>query len=228
LIGRLLSTALAVTTLALYPAGALTAPAPGAATHIVWHQDGLLTWERVARRTIAPQTIYRLTLSLPPGHSKVVARGASGVLEEHVAYAQRNGGPVHRHVISMRIVRAPRPRIVADGIPPAPLSSFEVRGVTAMALMARSAIEMLATAYTADCAGCDGMTAIGRRAGYGIVAVDPRVIPLGTRLYILGYGLAVAGDTGGAIVGRRIDLGFDSTRDAMLFGRRPVTVYRLK
>ncbi|MBV8530446.1 MAG: hypothetical protein JO104_03940, partial [Candidatus Eremiobacteraeota bacterium] len=79
-----------------------------------------------------------------------------------------------------------------------------------------------------DSAGGDGMTAIGRRAGHGIVAVDPRVIPLGTRLYILGYGVAVAGDTGGAIVGHRIDLGFDSIRDAMLFGRRDVTVYRLK
>jgi 3D (Asp-Asp-Asp) domain-containing protein len=87
---------------------------------------------------------------------------------------------------------------------------------------------MIATAYTASCGGCDGMTAIGRRAGRGIVAVDPRVIPLGTRLYIPGYGPAIAGDTGGSIVGRRIDLGFDSVRDAMLFGRRDITVYKLK
>ena len=72
------------------------------------------------------------------------------------------------------------------------------------------------------------MTAIGRRAGHGIVAVDPRLIPLGTHLYIPGYGMAIAGDTGGDIVGHRIDLGFDSTRDAMLFGRRDITVYRLK
>ncbi len=227
MIGRLLGTVLVLLTIALYPA-ALTAAAPGSATHVVWHRDGLLTWQRVEHRALAPQTVYRLTLALPPGRSRVVARGASGLLEEHVGYAQRDGGPVHRHVISMRIVQAARPRIVADGIPSAPLSSFEARGVTGMTLMARSAIEMLATAYTADCAGCGGMTAIGRRAGYGIVAVDPHVIPLGTRLYIKGYGLAVAGDTGGAIVGDRIDLGFDSLRDAMLFGRRPVTVYRLK
>jgi 3D (Asp-Asp-Asp) domain-containing protein len=57
--------------------------------------------------------------------------------------------------------------------------------------------------------------------------VDPRVIPLGTRLYIPGYGFAIAGDTGGAIVGRRIDLGFDSLGDAMAFGRRAVKVYTL-
>ncbi|MBV8655919.1 MAG: 3D domain-containing protein, partial [Candidatus Eremiobacteraeota bacterium] len=69
---------------------------------------------------------------------------------------------------------------------------------------------------------------IGRPAGHGIVAVDPSVIPLGTRLFIPGYGLAIAGDTGGAIRGFRIDLGFNSERDALLFGRREVTVYRLK
>ena len=62
---------------------------------------------------------------------------------------------------------------------------------------------------------------------HGVVAVDPRVIPLGSRLFIPGYGHAVAGDTGGAIVGRRIDLAFNSYDDAIRFGRRPVTVYVL-
>ncbi len=86
---------------------------------------------------------------------------------------------------------------------------------------------MVATAYTAGCAGCSGYTASGYRAGHGIVAVDPGVIPLGTRLYIPGYGFALAGDTGGAIHGNRIDLGFDSISDAVQFGRRPVKVYTL-
>ena len=54
------------------------------------------------------------------------------------------------------------------------------------------------------------------------------MIPLGTRLYIPGYGFAIAGDTGGAIIGRRIDLGFDSIADAMQFGRRTVKVYTLR
>ena len=86
---------------------------------------------------------------------------------------------------------------------------------------------MVATAYTAGCPGCSGYTATGYRAGHGIVAVDPRVIPLGTKLYIPGYGFAIAGDTGGAIVGDRIDLGFDSLDDAVAFGRRSVKVYTL-
>ncbi|MBV9409756.1 MAG: 3D domain-containing protein, partial [Candidatus Eremiobacteraeota bacterium] len=79
-----------------------------------------------------------------------------------------------------------------------------------------------------NCYGCSGTTAIGRPAGHGIVAVDPSVIPLGTRMYIPGYGHAVAGDTGGAIRGNRIDLGFDSTAQAYQFGRRSVTVYLIK
>jgi len=87
---------------------------------------------------------------------------------------------------------------------------------------------MVATAYTASCAGCSGMTAIGRPAGHGIVAVDPRVIPLGTRMYIPGYGHALAGDTGGAIHGNRIDLGFNSNAQANQFGRRSVMVYLIK
>ena len=87
---------------------------------------------------------------------------------------------------------------------------------------------MVATAYTAGCSGCSGITASGRPAGHGVVAVDPNVIPLGTHMYIPGYGHAVAGDTGGSIRGRRIDLGFNSSGEANRFGRRPITVYLIK
>ena len=68
----------------------------------------------------------------------------------------------------------------------------------------------------------------GTLAHWGTVAVDPSVIPLYSRLYIPGYGFAVAGDTGGAIVGNRIDLFFPSYSDAIRFGRRTVTVYVLE
>jgi 3D (Asp-Asp-Asp) domain-containing protein len=73
----------------------------------------------------------------------------------------------------------------------------------------------------------DGFSAIGLPAGYGIVAVDPRVIPLGTRLYVEGYGYAIAADVGGDIEGHRIDLCFPKRQDALLFGRRDVTVHIL-
>ncbi|MHB0976117.1 MAG: 3D domain-containing protein [Candidatus Aquicultorales bacterium] len=72
--------------------------------------------------------------------------------------------------------------------------------------------------------GIGGTTATGARAGYGIIAVDPSVIPLGTRLYIEGYGYGVAADTGGAIRGYIIDLCFNTVGEALQWGRRMVTV----
>ena len=227
MIGRVLCATLFVAALGTYPA-AQAAPAVGSVTAVTWHGHGVVTWERTERRATAPQTLHRLTPALAPGTSKIIAPGAAGVLDVHVRYWQRDGGPVHRTILWSSVVRKPRPQVVAEGIGHWPLADFELHGLARMAYMARGAIEMVATAYSAECAGCDGMTAIGRRAGYGIVAVDPRIIPLGTRLFIPGYGPAIAGDTGGAIVGHRIDLGFDSQRAAMLFGRRAITVYRIK
>ena len=222
MIGRLLCAALFIAAFGVYPAAA--APV----TAVTWHRDGVLTWERIEHRAIPPQTLHRLSIGVGLGHSKVIAHGQPGLVEIRTLYAQRDGGAVRRKVLSSTVLVAAKPRIVADGLGSSALASFEAHGLIHMAYMARSAIDMMATAYTADSAGGSGWTAIGRRAGFGIVAVDPRVIPLGTHLYIPGYGMAIAGDTGGAIVGNRIDLGFDSLRDAMLFGRRDVKVYRLK
>ncbi|VBB07647.1 Hypothetical protein LUCI_2912 [Lucifera butyrica] len=88
-------------------------------------------------------------------------------------------------------------------------------------------IPVIATAYTANDEGCTGITYSGHRLRRGLVAVDPDVIPLGTRLYVPGYGVAVADDIGGAIQGNRIDLAMDSLKEAFGWGRRQVTVYVL-
>ena len=88
-------------------------------------------------------------------------------------------------------------------------------------------LEMEATAYLPTDGGGDGITATGIPAQWGIVAVDPDVIPLGTRLYIPGYGEAIAADTGGAIEGHTIDLCMESYDDCMSFGRRMITVHVL-
>ncbi|MGM0365643.1 MAG: 3D domain-containing protein [Actinomycetota bacterium] len=87
--------------------------------------------------------------------------------------------------------------------------------------------EMTATAYYSGGGGLsgNGITAIGLRVRKGIVAVDPKVIPLGTKLYIPGYGEAFAGDTGGRIKGNRIDLAFESLAECYRFGRRKIRVY---
>ena len=108
---------------------------------------------------------------------------------------------------------------------------------------ARKAIKMVATAYEAGPRSTGkrpgdkgyGITASGARAKRGTVAVDPRVIPLGTKLYIKSltpgvpdYGFAIAQDTGGAIKGNKIDLFMDTVWECLQFGRRPVMVYILK
>ena len=87
---------------------------------------------------------------------------------------------------------------------------------------------MEATAYLPTDGGGEGLTAMGIPATYGVVAVDPDIIPLGSRVYIPGYGEALAADTGGAIYGYRIDLCMEDYWQAMDFGRRNVSVFVLK
>jgi 3D (Asp-Asp-Asp) domain-containing protein len=92
-------------------------------------------------------------------------------------------------------------------------------------------LSMTATAYDpgpeANGRGNVGVTVSGERARFGVAAVDPRVIPLKTLLYVRGYGPAVALDVGGDIKGRRIDLCFNSTAEANAYGRKKTLVYLL-
>ncbi|GMV88205.1 MAG: hypothetical protein AMXMBFR81_11360 [Chthonomonas sp.] len=93
-------------------------------------------------------------------------------------------------------------------------------------------LTMTATAYDPSPAtigrGATGRTATGMKAAYGVVAVDPRVIPLGTLVYVEGYGLAIAADKGSAIKGNKIDLCYATRREALNFGRKTVKVHVLK
>ncbi|WP_169817416.1 3D domain-containing protein [Caryophanon tenue] len=89
-------------------------------------------------------------------------------------------------------------------------------------------IKVSATAYTAYCSGCSGITATGinlkKNPNKKVIAVDPRVIPLGSKVWVEGYGEAIAGDTGGAIKGNKIDVFLPTTKKALNWGRRTVTV----
>lgn len=85
-----------------------------------------------------------------------------------------------------------------------------------------------ATAYTAYCAGCSGTTATGidlrSNPNQKVIAVDPSVIPLGSKVWVEGYGEAIAGDTGGAIKGNKIDVFIPSQGAALEFGRKNITI----
>jgi uncharacterized protein YabE (DUF348 family) len=194
--------------------------------HEVVRISHVTTWERTERRTVAAPTVARIDSSVSPGSTRIVQQGVPGTSEVTVVFTQRDGGPISAHVVHTTIVQKAKPRIIALGLDE--YAAFQRLGANTAAVAAANAMHMIATAYTAGCYGCSGITATGRPAGHGIVAVDPSVIPLGAKLFIPGYGYAIAGDTGGAIRGNRIDLGFNSLRDAVLFGRREVIVYRLK
>lgn len=89
----------------------------------------------------------------------------------------------------------------------------------------RRQLRMQATGYAIGDGFTPGtLTYTGIPARRGVAAVDPEVIPLGTRLYVEGYGPALAADTGGAIQGLRIDLAFDSVDEALQWGVREVVV----
>jgi 3D (Asp-Asp-Asp) domain-containing protein/LysM repeat protein len=89
-------------------------------------------------------------------------------------------------------------------------------------------ITVEATAYTASCEGCSGITATGinllENPNQKVISVDPTVIPLGTKVYVEGYGEAIAGDTGGAIKGNKIDIFIPSKQEAINFGRKQLKV----
>lgn len=87
---------------------------------------------------------------------------------------------------------------------------------------------MMATGYTADCSGCSGVTSTGidlnNNPNAKVVAVDPSVIPLGSKVWVEGYGEAIAGDTGGAIKGNRIDIHVPDKADADKYNGKDVKV----
>ncbi|MBL4950914.1 3D domain-containing protein [Neobacillus sp. OS1-32] len=89
-----------------------------------------------------------------------------------------------------------------------------------------------ATAYTASCKRCSGITATGlnlrKNPKLKVISVDPRLIKLGTKVYVEGYGYAVAADTGGAMRGKKIDVFIPSKKKALQWGRKTVKVKILK
>jgi 3D (Asp-Asp-Asp) domain-containing protein len=87
-------------------------------------------------------------------------------------------------------------------------------------------LNVWATSYTGNCPGCSGRTFSGTEVKRGTIAIDPKVISLGTRIYVPGYGFGVAEDTGGAIKGNKIDLGFETLSDQ--WSARWVEIYLLE
>lgn len=104
----------------------------------------------------------------------------------------------------------------------------QAQNVTSTSKAPTKEITVLATAYTAACNGCSGVTATGinlkDHPNTKVISVDPSIIPLGSKVFVEGYGEAIAGDTGGAIKGNRIDVYMPTEQAALNFGAKKVKV----
>jgi uncharacterized protein YabE (DUF348 family) len=166
---------------------------------------------------------------LDKGIVTVVKKGSPGLKELAIKVIFENGKEVKREIAEEKIIKEPINGIIEEGTRTTFVSS---RGQVTRFVRA---LKMTATAYDAafESTGKNpghpqyGITYSGLRVRHGIVAVDPKVIPLGTWLYVEGYGEAIAADKGGAIKGNRIDLYYESSKDVARYGKRTVKVYVL-
>lgn len=175
--------------------------------------------------------------NLEKGKKKVVTEGKKGEKVTTTKVVFENGKEVSKKIVSESVTKNPINQIVAVGT----MSAVRPSRGGGSSLGYSRVIKVTATAYSNDEASTGksagdpyfGITATGTRArrnasGYSTIAVDPRVIPLGSKVYVEGYGLAIAEDIGGAIKGNRIDVFVDTVSQANAWGVRQVNVYILK
>lgn len=185
--------------------------------------------------------------SLQKGVTKVSQKGEKGEKSVKYSVTVKNGEEISREYISEEIVKNPIDEIIKVGTKKvsAKKTSNTAKSTASSATAKNNEkgfsysrkITARATAYDSSLSenGGNSKTAYGMTPKYGVVAVDPRVIPLGTRLYIESsdggkswvYGYCIAGDTGGAINGNKVDLCFESKAECRSFGVRTATVYVL-
>jgi len=155
--------------------------------------------------------------TLEKGLTKTLRQGKNGTSLNTVRITYHDGKEVKREVVNSETLLEPQNKIVAMGN----ITSVSRGGQN---LNFREARYMIASAYTYT----GYRTATGKIPAVGMVAVDPKVISLGTKLYVEGYGYAVAADTGGAIKGDRIDLFMEERTQCLNWGIRTVKVYILE
>ena len=177
----------------------------------------------VEERPIGFATVEKLTNDLPHDETKVIEEGKNGVKLVTLENVYEGGELVEQVVKNVEIKEEAQDEVILRG------KSVNIITANEMDYEYTKVYDMEATAYSdTEGDGWGSQTASGMTAGVGIIAVDPRVIPLGTKLYVEGYGLCIAGDTGGAIKGERIDLFYKTRKECRDFGRRPKKVYVLK
>ncbi|HLS06830.1 MAG TPA: ubiquitin-like domain-containing protein [Bacillota bacterium] len=172
--------------------------------------------------------------TLEKGKEKVVTEGEAGKLVKTYRLTFENGEQVKRKKQEEKVTKEPTNKVIAVGTKEPEVVQLAQEKPKKKAKQSTKEpsngkeFTMHATAYTANCNGCSGYTATGINIGANpnkkVVAVDPSVIPLGSRVWVEGYGEAIAGDTGGSISGNRIDVHVPDKSAAYSFGTRTVKV----
>jgi len=173
--------------------------------------------------TVPFKVVSKNDPNLDSGERVVTTTGVAGKSVRVYQVLVIDGVAGTRTLKAERVVDAPVDEVLSIGTRRTAKQPTRSRTIAAAPKGGRQLV-VKTTAYAPGADGVDFRTATGARAGFGIIAVDPRVIPLGTKVYVPGYGYAVAADTGGAIKGNRIDVCFDSGAEAIRWGRRTVTI----
>lgn len=210
---------------------------------MVLRVDRIVTVRETYTTTVPHPVSYCNDASVPAGMEDVLIRGVDGELLRTADVTYVNGVETGRQVLSETLTRAPVTEIIGTGTgedtgtadPGAMpvISDGYITLPTGEVLTYTGTATIRATAYTHTDAGCDFVTATGTTVHRGTVAVDPRYIPYGTRMFIVSndgayvYGISVAEDCGGDIKGDRMDLYFPTFDECIQFGRRVCTIYFL-
>ena len=153
--------------------------------------------------------------TLEKGISKVLSQGKDGLRENVYLITREDGVVTKREMTETNVLKASQPKVVAHGT-----ITLASRGGHTLNFSEAKIVS--STAYTGG-----GRTATGTAPKVGTVAVDPRVIPYGTKIYIEGYGIGIAEDTGSSIRGDKIDVYFDTRSECRKWGVRKVKIYIL-
>ena len=190
-------------------------------------------------KAIAPKTVYKDNPKMSSGTTKVTKNGVDGKKKLQYLITMEDGEQVDKKLIKEEVLKKPVNKVVEQGTASA-AGTHEAKG--GQDFKYSQVIEVKCSAYTSSYEDTGkrpgdplfGITATGMKATEGVVAVDPKVIPLGSKLYIefadgTDYGYAIAGDTGSKIKGKKVDLYFDADRQTLLqFGVKKAKVYILE
>jgi 3D (Asp-Asp-Asp) domain-containing protein len=174
---------------------------------------------RIEVEKIPYEVKYVFDRDMGAGRIKKVQHGIDGEIRRTYSIEEKEGSVVEKTLIKEERIES-TPAVFHMGKP-------NSRAVSRGSYTRAKVLTMDSTAYTPD-AGLKNptyRTSTGTKAEYGVIAVDPKVVPLGTLMYVEGYGFGIAEDTGGAIKGNIIDVCVQTRAEAMKWGRKKVKVH---